>query len=177
MYLTITKIMKKKTNYILFIFQEGNFQTRSMLVPAEEFINARKNEFEMLLQESVKNIKIVRDSKENIIDNLLVQNIIWEGAIGRPEEKKYTAFWNIMCSYACGMDEDCYFEMCDKPWYDNSKINFCKNINHVKNYIECKNKFENIITGFLCLEANDGRLDDPVFGTTEELKKIISSTH
>ena len=165
-------------DYILFLCQEANFQTRSILIPAKEFIDARKDEYEMLLSQSKKNISIIINDKEHIIDNLLIRNIIWKDGLGRPEIKPYTQFCGILCQYAYGLNANQYIDLRDKPWYDKSKINLCKGFNHVLNYTKCSklasNKI-NIINGFLVLQAEDGYFYKQPFDTEEEYDAFYES--
>jgi hypothetical protein len=70
--------------------------------------------------------------------------------------------------HAIALDENCYLEMKDKTWYDQSKGGFCKGFNHIKNYKEWVNK-PNIINSFLVLSTDDGKLNIPTVDTVEEL--------
>jgi len=52
-------------NYILFIGQESNFGSRSMLIPAKEFLGleTRKKDYETLKKYS-KKVKFITNSKD-----------------------------------------------------------------------------------------------------------------
>ena len=163
--------------YILYLAQQSNFQTRSMIIPAKEFIDARKDEYAMLKRLSSKNHKFILDQKEYIIDNLLVQNYNLIGNIGSQEKHEHTDICNLLSGYADGLDDYYYFDMCDKPWYDKSIINLCGGFNHVKNYISCKvhckNKGIDIIDGFLILQSRNGQIEIPYCDTVNELYKLL----
>lgn len=164
-------------DYILFIGQEANFQSRSMLIPAKEFIEARKDDYELMKRSSAKNYVFRIDGNDHHVENLLLNNIIWEGNMGKQEIKEYTQICNFLTHYADGMDEDCYFDLKDKPWYDKAKTNICRNFNHIKNYTKCKNMKTynnepiNIVDSFLFMELQDGILVMPSCDTVEEMYK------
>ena len=150
--------MDDYTKYILFLAQEANFQTRSLLISYEEFMKVRKDDYDILKQAVTK----VNDI------NLIIQNYKWQDNCGTQEIHTHTKIVNQLMRYADGMDEDCYLEMKDKLWYDQSKGNFCKGFNHVKNYKEWVNK-PNIVDSFLVLTTDDGKLNIPTVDTVEEL--------
>mgnify|MGYP000160846231 CR=1 FL=1 len=146
------------TDYILFVLQEGNFQSRSMLVPAESFLKVREEEYKMLKDFSVKTAAKILGDEYVVIDNLIIQKIIFNNNIGSYEKKPYTSFCSNLMTYADGLSDDCYLDMKDQEWYDNSVINLCEGFEHVRNYVECKNlnvideENINIIDSFLILE-------------------------
>ena len=76
-------ILMENNNYILFIIQDANFQSRSMLVPEKEFLEIRKEDFETLKKYS-KTVTLSDGSNEYQIDNLLVQNFTRKGNFGKP---------------------------------------------------------------------------------------------
>lgn len=166
------------TDYILIIGQQGNFQTRSMLVPAKEFMEARKDDYDLLKQFSIKDHIFVLDNIEHKIDNLLYINYIFKEHFGKIQKTEYTTICGVLTDYADGLDYDCYFKLEDKPWYDNTITNICKNFCHIKNYTECKKitnykgKLINIIDSFLFLELRNDNLEMPSFETTDELDQF-----
>jgi hypothetical protein len=160
--------------YILYMGQQANFQTRSMLIPAPEFLSVRSDYYDLLKQNSVKNHQVMIDGKYNTIDNILIQNYIWEGNMGTAEQRDYTEICGKMSDYADGgLEDDCYFDLKDKQWYDTAQTNLCSGFNHVKNYVKCKELLTkqgfNIIDGFLVLEADNGKLNTSDIESTDEL--------
>lgn len=144
------------TEYILYLGQEGNFQTRSMLIPAKEFLESRSDTYDLLKKYSSKNYKFVIDGVDHIVDNLLVINYIYKDGIGKADQTEYNQICHQLTSYADGMDNDHYFDMRDKIWYDNAIINLCSGFNHIKNYHQCKAELMakyKIIDSFLVLES------------------------
>src|SRR5688572_20180772 len=137
-------------DYILFVGQEANFQSRSMLIPAEEFLKVRNDDYLLLKRCSIKDRIFTINGINHKIDNLLIQNVIWSGNRGSYEKHEYTTIVGQLTQYADGMEEDCYFDMKDKEWYDNAMCNLCRGFNHVKNYTKLKNSTKyNIVDSFL----------------------------
>jgi hypothetical protein len=122
----------------LFIIQEANFQSRSMIVPAEDFLKVRKAEYEILRSYSVKASVGVNDQEFTVIDNLIVQPVIFENNVGTYKNLPFTEFCGLLRGYADGMDEGCYYDMKDKEWYDSAVISLCTGFNHIENYLKCK---------------------------------------
>jgi hypothetical protein len=142
---------------ILFVADCSRFQTRSMLIPVDRFPKAH---YDLLKKHSIS-----RTIKEYHVENLLLRNIVWEGNVGTGEHTEYSKLCHQLESYADGMDEDCYYNMDDKPWVDNAIGNLCKGFNHLRNYTICKNithykgKDIKIVDAFLCLTMDDNKLD------------------
>ncbi len=166
------------TDYILFVIQPANFQSRIMFVPIDEYLSVirRKNDYDLLKQHSLKNHKISINDTDYIIDNLLIINLVDGPMNGKMYEKtEYSDICSKLESYADGMDDDCYFDMDDKIWYDKSKILHNTGFNHIKNYAKYKNitklkkKSVNIIDSFLVLEATDGIIACSPYDTYEEM--------
>ena len=153
--------------YILYVGQEGNFQSRCMLIPKQEFMTSRPDIYNLLKQRSIKNYTFKLNDKDYLIDNLLLQNYNYEGSMGVPEKKDYSEFCWKLTNYADGMGPDHYYDMRDKEWYDKSIIIVgSTGFNHIKNYVSIKNRKEyNIVDGFLVLELRDGKLYLPDVGT------------
>ena len=162
-------------NYILFIGQEGNFQSRSILIPEKEFIEYNNDTYTLLKSKSIKNHVFSIDDDDYMIDNLLIQDYKIEGSMGKPVMTKYSEICWKLANYADGMEEDHYFDIKDKHWYDKSITNICGGFNHIKNYKKCrmmttvKGKEINIVDGFLFLEATNGKLKLPSCDTVKEM--------
>lgn len=166
--------------YILFVGQCGNFQSRTMLIPYKEFIKVREEDYNMLKKHS-KKAKFVIDGEEHLVDNLLVIDYKWEGNSGGMVKTEYTTFCGELESYADGMDmydeetgkcENVYFDLKDKEWYDAAEINLGGGFNHIKNYTKLKQKY-NPIDSFLVLESNDGKWSYPAYDTVQEMMKDV----
>lgn len=170
-------------NYILFVCQLGNFQSRSILVPYDKFLNVpeRLNDYNILKEKSNKNVKIAIKEQEYIIDNLLIQNYTKQGNLliqdqdQDQDQMRIKRICSDMQGYADGLDDDCYYHMYDKEWYDDSITNICRGFNDIKNYIFCRSlktineKKINIVDGFLVLETINGKINYPIFDTSEEM--------
>lgn len=154
--------------YILYVGQEANFQSRCMLIPVQEFIKDRSDIYNKLKERSIKNYTFKIDGKDYLIDNLLLQNYDYEGSMGVPEKKDYSEFCWKLTNYADGVD---YFDDVDKEWYNKSILLLGSlGFNHIKNYVKIKSmKQYNIVDGFLVLEIRNGELELPNVDTVEEM--------
>jgi hypothetical protein len=167
-------------DYILFVLQEGNFQSRSMIVPTKAFLEARQEEYNILKQYSVKTTVGISDKEFTVVDNLIVQPIVFDGNIGTPKKKPFTDFYHQLLGYADGLDEGCYYSTKDANWYDDAIIQLCQGFNHVENYLKCKYMTEksgtciNITDSFLFLEKNF-RKKKHVECENKQIEKIINS--
>ena len=166
------------TNYILFVIQEGGFQSRCMLIPSQEFLKVRQEDYDLLKRSSISYTFEI-DKKSYIVDNLILQNYICTKNYATSEIYEYTNLCETLTWYACGVDENCYSELKDKEWYDSAICNIASGFNHIKNYNKFKNMTEykdkkiNIIDSFLILELDDGILKMPMYDTVEELNKFM----
>jgi len=168
-------------DYILFLGQEANFQTRSMLIPAKEFMEVRAEDYKLLKESAEKNYKFIIDGEEYVIDNILFQNYKEQGkGCFSQEQHEHSKVCNDLLRYADGMDDDWYCDMKDKVWYDKvPKTMLCNGFNHIKNYKFCKNitkikgKDINIVDGFLVLEVTEGILKMPPCDTVEEMYEMF----
>lgn len=145
--------------YILFVAREGNFQSRTILIPKNEFIEVRKEDFE-LLQSSSKSLTVVSNEVEYTIDNFLENHYTRNNNIGTQRKTIYTELCNTLTSYADGLDDDCYFDMKDKIWYDLAECNLCGGFDHIHNFVKLKQMTEyegaqiKITDSFLFTETN-----------------------
>lgn len=165
-------------DYILFMAQEANFQTRSMLIPIVKFLLNRKNDYEILKKHSIKNYKFTIDNVDYIIDNLLIQKLIPHNTFTNGltcEDSEYRIICGELTHYADGMDG--YFDVDDENWYNDAICFFCGGFNHIKNYAKYKNKTiikdknVNIIDSFLVLEAENNKIQLPLHDTVDEMMK------
>lgn len=148
-----TKLMTTMA-YILFLAQEANFQTRSILIPAREFLLVRNDEYTELCQASQKNHVIqLRNGTEVTIDNFLTSKFFRESENCYIQEKtKVSKISNLLIPH--GVDE--LSDTKDLEWYNKSRIN---RFNHLENYQNCKKLMNlpglnniNIFNSFLQLD-------------------------
>lgn len=152
--------------YILFCSQEANFQTRSMLIPYDKYLKSNDliENFHILRKYSKPQIFCINGINYDI-DNLLIQNIIWNNNLGIPKDNEYNSIVNKLTWYAFGVDSDQYFSHDDALWYEKSFINLCSGCDHIVNYCNLRNKTTHkgkpieIIEGFLVLQARNGELN------------------
>jgi hypothetical protein len=148
-----------------------------MLIPANEFLKVRKDDYDLLKRWSIKNS--YSKCIDGEIENVLVLNYIFKDNIGSLEESEYGSLCQIIGNYADdsnmrGYDGTRgYFDLKDKIWCDASINNICGGFDHVKNYKICKeygvkNNIK-IIDGFLILEAHNGKINSLEFDTVGEM--------
>ena len=156
------------TEYILFVIQCANFAARSILIPYEEFVKVRKEEYEMLLRNSVKNI----DFGDVVIKNLLIENIIRVKNFGTCEKTEWVDFIGHIefCAEEWG---SAYPEIKDREWAENSIFDLPNGFDNVRTYKEILATNYNIVDSFLILEAENGKLRERpnVHTNTEMLRK------
>lgn len=170
-------------DYILYMAQEANFQTRSMLIPAKKFLSIpeRKQDYDILKNHSIKNYEFIIDGNKYVIENLLIEKMFPVkndiGQIFQCEKTEYLSICGKLTHYADGVDE--YLDKDDDIWYDGAIIHFSTGFNHIKNYNKYKSITEigekkiNIIDRFLVLEMRDGTIELPLFDTEEEMFKSL----
>lgn len=153
----------------------------------------------MLCEERVKDLEILRshakkdvcfdmgDDKDYIVDQLLVQNVIWTERCGTHDQHPYTGIINDLKFYAEGYHDEIdrygnkitlYTNVRDSCWVDDVICHVASNgFNHVKNYCRFRNrkiykkKSIEIVEGFLVVEARDHELQFPPVDTIEEMYK------
>ena len=159
------------TKYILFVIQSANFAGQSILIPYEDFIKVRKEEYEMLLRYSIKNI----DFGNTTIKNLLIKNIIWEKNCGIIEKTEWLAFIGQIefCAEESG---GVYPATQDREWEENSIFtlpNVSNGFDILRTYKEILETDYNIVDSFLILEAENGKLRElpNVHTNTEMLRE------
>lgn len=166
-----------ENKWILFCAQEAGFQTRSMLIPYSKYIsNPRRVENLQTLKEHSGSRRFELRGVVYEIDNLLVQDIKWGGRFGKYVDHPFTKIVHELASYADGLDDDCYFNIDDKEWYDDAICGVAsKGFNHLKNFTTFlrnpvrKGKRYEIVESFLVLESDDGKIQKPQFDDVEEM--------
>lgn len=164
--------------YILYCAQEANFQTRSMLIPYDLIMKCpeRVKHLDILREHAMKNVEFEHRGEKYTVDQLLIENIIWEGGFGRHEKSPYSNITNDFTDYADWGTEHGVSKLYDKEW---TKEVICgvasEGFNNVTNYCKFRNKPSyrgkpiNIVEGFLVLEASNGKVEIPSVDTVEEM--------
>lgn len=174
------------TKYILYCSQNGNFQTRSMLIPYDKIMNCQegRNYIETLQKHSAKNIDFRYGDETYNIDNLLIINFTWKGNSGSMDQTDFSYITGCFDGYACGDNSKwfggeeiyCYYNECDKCWASFIIPNIASSgFNHVANYCNFRNCKEykkeriEIVDGFLVLESNNGKINKASVETVAEM--------
>lgn len=146
--------MKSKREYILFVFQAAQFNPTFIMVPAIEFIQARKDDYQILIDSSEKNVKFDVGDEYYNVNNLITLSI----EDGKPANTKYSKICQDINTYAYMNNSGVYFIFQDKLWVDDSKCGTCTNSDNIEGYIKEKQKLRKkgykIIDSFLVLEKN-----------------------
>jgi len=159
-------------DYILYVAQEANFQTRSMLIHAKSFMKSNTNDYNLLKQYAVEKTYTI-DGNDYHVKGLLFENFIFEKNIGHPVPTPYSEICNKLTMYADSPD---FCDDNDRKWYEKSFTNICAGFNHIKNYCESlkissyQENPINIIDSFLILELENGKYKKPSFDTVKELQ-------
>lgn len=160
--------------WILFCAQEAGFQTRSMLIPYDLYIKdpERLAGLELLRNHAVDRTFEIR-GKVYEIKNLLVQDIRWNGKMGRHVDHPATT--GALTRYADGY-RTCV-SLDDDELYEHSIRNIAsKGFNHYRNYtnfLQNPTHKYNIVESFLVVESNNGKPEKPQFDTVEEMNKTL----
>ena len=148
----------------LFILECRSREPRSMLCPVNEFLSARRDDYEVLKKHSEKDVTCaeVDGVWKNTGDTLYrIDNILYktydDGQLVREE---HTDFCCNLMDYADGL-YGYYHDMKDKTWYDQSICHISKDFDVIKAYINCremkqiKSQAINIVEGWLILETDE----------------------
>ncbi len=156
--------MDQPTKYILFCAQEANFQTRSMLIPYDLISQCeeRMRDLQCLRDNAKKNVPVTRKGEEYLIDQLLIENIVWKGGFGKIEESAWSDILSQLKQYADGSCcEEWFSERYDEIWYPQTILHVAsKGFDHVVNYCNFRKKEHyrgkpiEIVEGFLVLQED-----------------------
>ena len=155
--------MNTSEKYLLFIIQDANFQSRSLLVPYNKFLQIRQEDYQILLKHS-RAIKFVDNSKKSYdIPNVLFQMIGWNGNYGKNIQEEWSDPINKLRMISdWGINDGIgYKSKDDELWLSKSYSEFCRGFNHVKNYDDCSKMTDiegnniQIVDGFLVLEKDN----------------------
>jgi hypothetical protein len=150
-------------------------------VHTQLFLEARQKDYDILKQYSVRTTVGINNNEFTVIDNLIIQQIVFDNNIGIPKKKPFTDFYYQLLGYANGMDEGCYYDTKDAEWYDKALIQLCEGFNHVENYLKCKYMTEksgarlNITDSFLFLEKNLKKKKHIVLENTQIKQTIVTN--
>lgn len=170
--------MNIPTKYILYCAQQANFQTRSMLIPYDLIMKCleRVKDLQVLRENTLHNVSFDHNGKKYVVDQLLIENITWNGNLGTYDETIFRNIISDLTGYANLIDDDCYFKEYDIGWSGHIISGIAsKGFNHVVNYCNFRNKTEykgtpiEIVEGFLVLEKNNNKLRMPSVDTVEEM--------
>lgn len=122
--------------YILIVAQDGNFQTRVIFIPRDEFLEKRCAQYEILKENAITD-QLYED--EQVIDNLVYLNLINAGRWGwKATDTPCSRIISELVHLATGVDHDIMTED-DLKWYKKSIVIYAKGFDHVKNYFKYKN--------------------------------------
>ena len=161
-----------KKQYILFVAQEANFRSRSMLMPADAFMAARGEEWKAMLASSESAVL------QGIpVHNLLWIDVVWEGNMGTPMKTPWLQFGYMLMHYADCWDRGDWWPQ-DCPWLEEAIFELDAGFNHVKHYaavLADQHQYE-IVDSCLILQRDQGQgYKPPLVDTKEELVKMLAS--
>lgn len=151
--------------YILYCAQEANFCTRSMLIPYDLIMKCeeRVKHLEVLRANSSQNVEFEHRNQKYVVDQLLIQNITWNGNYGSHDDNPFIEITGDFTRYADGMDGWVCKEY-DSIWANDVICNVASGgFNNVVNYCNFRNTAQyegnpiEIVEGFLVLESDNGK--------------------
>lgn len=180
-------------DYILYLAQSSNFQTRSMLIPKGKLNKKRLDEINKLISSS-EDYNIIIDGEQVEIKNVVTVNYVHNSDYNHetqcgsltldPLDKEKTDITNVLTFYAeqdlC-TDEKMYSDLDDEEWFDDSICGFIGGFNHIRNYIKCMKITElggkkiNIVDSLLVLETKGGDFEMPQFESVNDMLNVLYS--
>ena len=158
------------TEYILFVAECANFCPRTALIPANEFIQARKDDYEIMKQCAVQ---------YNGFSQVLFQNYIWTGSMGVADVQPWDLIVGDIITYIEAYDRENYGEEKDRAWIDGmitDLSSFQFNAQKIMKNLQSKTfsmddgRDITISESFLVLEKENGKLKPtPMYDTVDEL--------
>lgn len=163
--------------YILFCFQEANFQTRTLLVPKVEFESApeRLTQLQSLRKHSFRNVPILSfqggDEQHPVgnVDHLLLQNYTSQEGGAMMDASQVGEILEQLLAYADGWEGRSNFLESDFLWLPKSWQGLTTGFDHLANYLNLRYQTSETPNGqkmcvsesFLVLETQDGK--SPLF--------------
>ena len=126
--------MNNTKEYILFVGQCACFQSRTILIPKNEFLKVRSNDYNILKSYSKSQILKGNKDKYYIVKNYLPNIINYKDNIGTQEQTPYSNICNILMFYADRFDANSYMDLSDDIWVDKSIYNLCGGFDHLENF-------------------------------------------
>jgi len=172
--------------YILFILQEGNTQSRSLLVPYDKFlcVENRKQDYEILKKHAKKYI-YKKNGTHDTINNVIFINYSADDEtckIWSQDSTEYTKIINDISFYAdwsYNFSDSEYghrlTNVNDEIWVDDIYKDFCSGFNHIETYLTCQamteieNKQIDIVDSFLILQTYGNVYKFPLYDTVDEM--------
>lgn len=133
------------TDYILFVLKDCNFQSRIALVPYNEFLKVRSEEYNFIKR----------------CGNIIVIPLVFEGNIGSYGKTDITDVDHLIKFYTEPPVDGCYLDEKDFIWSENciyNPLGMFPGFNHYQNYERLKKmtKYKgrpvNIVDSYLFLE-------------------------
>lgn len=154
----------QETEYILFVGQYGNFESRTMLIPAKNFLHVRFEDYQLLKKWAVQKT-FTKNNEQITVENFLLDSYVLSddknvGSIRTQEIREYTSLCNDLVWYAEGQ-KNCYARLVDMNWYDVLLCNLTKSFDNLQNLLDLSQlKYFNgkkikIIESFLFMEARE----------------------
>ena len=134
------------TEYILFVIQDANFCPKSLLVPYQEFLEKRKEDYDLLIKYAQKNVSF-SEKGTIVVPNLLINNIIWTEGYGTSEKTPYLSIINDLLTIAEWGPEG--YEGCIIPHHNS--------FNPLLIFQQLIKKYPSIVESFLVLETDNGK--------------------
>lgn len=173
------------SKYILYCGQDGNFQTRCMLIPYDKYMESpRLQEDLAVLRKNAKPHTFVFNDEEYNVPQLLTQNIVFNGGCGHQEINEFTTIFNNLNFYADVMHQEVnndgnrewrLLRDEDMSWAPFTIHPKSGGFNNVKNYCRLAQMTDHngvsieIIESFLILETRNGKYTHSQVDTVEEM--------
>lgn len=163
---------QEPTDYLLFVAQCANFQSRSMLIPAKEFFAEHKREWQLMRESCVS-----ETLDGQYVDHLLWRIVDWKGALGAPQRTDWNA---IVVKLETAMEGDeLDISPWDPLWSQKAKRNVISGLDNVDIYCRAQKLTEwqgkpiRIVDSILILEQNrreqvTSKWERPPFSTVDE---------
>lgn len=152
------KMTFKLNDYILFVSSDANFQTKSMIVPAREFMEIRSDHIE-ILRKYAYDVTCTNSKKEQInVHNFLKRELIPCSDNNNGWTTRQTEWSPVWTDIMKWMNGDKRIELIDQVWWKKTKVQLAKGKNHVQNWnrlnkmTSYQGKSIRIIESFLSLE-------------------------
>ena len=177
-------------DYILFIIQKSNFQSRSLLVPFKEFTSIEKRRTQLNVLKDHAKTTVITNKENNthvIVDNVVFNNYtttsvrIQDGHVLKSYQMDlnpyYGDLYNDLRFYAEWGFDEYGLDPEDMKWNPLIYKDFCQGFNHILNFETCKQMKSiegrpiNIVESFLFLETQDGVYTSPRFDTVKQMMK------